>query len=357
MSTNEPARDTRPGPGSSPVNAAGVVVVSAVMALIAVLALYALWSFWPGPVPAGTGAAASAVPQPATFTYFRWEVTLSREQQYFLIVAVAGVVGAMLHGLRSLVKYVGERAFVRSWVPSYLMLPFVGAVIATIVYLVLRAGLLPGASNASQPDPFGISAIGALVGWFSAQAAEKMKDVFETLFKAPDPGSDSITNRPTITAFVPAEGPPGTTVAITGTNLNSVRRVVFTADAEAMIVSQSDVALSVEVPGDAQDGPITLDPGPGQVTSTDSFVVTAPDEPDEPDVGLDSAEPEPSQPAPQPMPPPLGSSDPALAGAEGTGSVGTTEELAAAGMPGSSGRVGTTEELAAVGSAAIPGEP
>ncbi|KRB46534.1 hypothetical protein ASD90_22650 [Terrabacter sp. Root181] len=343
-----------------------MVIIATLMALTAAFALYALWSFWPAPLPA---ASATAVPGPTTFTYFRWDTTLTRDQQYFVIVAVAGVIGAMLHGLRSLAKYVGERKFVRSWIASYLLLPFVGAIIATIVYLVLRAGLLPGANSASQPDPFGITAIAALVGWFSAQAAEKMKDVFQTLFKAPDAGSDSITNNVTMTSFAPEEGPAGSTVVITGTNLNSVKRVVFTADAEATILSQSDTTLSVEVPGDAQDGSITLDPGPSEAASTGIFTVSPPppDGSDSDDgTGVISVVV-----TPHPVAPQLGtdgsvaltasemtaSAPTASTMSDSAGRVGTIEELADVGMVGSTGRVGTTDELAAVGAANIAGEP
>ncbi|GAB3047519.1 hypothetical protein GCM10027053_01700 [Intrasporangium mesophilum] len=364
QATQEP-QETRPGPGSKPVSATGVVIVASLMALTAAFALYALWSFWPAPL-----APSLAAPPPAKFTYFRWEVTLTRDQQYFVIVAVAGVIGSMLYGLRSLAKYVGERKFVKSWIPSYLLLPFIGAVIATIVYLALRAGLLPGANSASQPDAFGITAIAAMVGWFSAQAAEKMKEVFQTLFTKPDPGSDSITTTPatTMTDFTPKEGPPGTPVSITGTSLTSVKRVLFTADAEARILSQNDTTLDVEVPGDAQDGLITLDTGTSQVTSTDTFTVSPP-----PSDGSDSDDDtgtvvvvnaQPGQPgAGGPMSPQPAGGGPASGGPadggpagispDGLGLVGTTDELAAVGDLGSAGRVGSTEELEAVGSAEL----
>ena len=162
----------------------GVVILSAFMAAVALFALYGLWRFWPAPAPA-TGSAPAA----ANFSYFNWRLSLSRDQQFFVVVALAGVIGAMLHGLRSLAAYIGERYLFRSWIPYYALLPFVGGMLATIVYLVLRAGLLPGATAASQPDPYGIAAIAALVGLFSAQAAEKLKAVFETLLPRQRPAA------------------------------------------------------------------------------------------------------------------------------------------------------------------------
>ena len=152
---------TRTTVGGSPVSAVVVIILGVVMAAASMLALYGLWRFWPAPSPA-TGSA----PATARFSYFGWRLSLTRDQQFFVVVALAGAVGAMLHGLRSLSVYVGERYLFRSWIAYYALLPLVGGILATIVYLVLRAGLLPGATSSSQPDPYGITAIGALVGLF-----------------------------------------------------------------------------------------------------------------------------------------------------------------------------------------------
>jgi hypothetical protein len=262
--------------GGKDVSPAGIVIVTVLLALVAGLALFSMLSFWPLPLTRN-GTSAEAVSQTTLqttqFTYFRWQVNLTRDQQYFVIVALAGVLGAMIHGLRSLGFYVGNRAFVKSWIASYLLLPFVGAVIATIVYLVLRAGLLPGATSGSQPDPFGIAAIGAMVGWFSGQAAEKMKKVFEELFSQTPSGSDSITAKPTITKLAPRSGRPDVEVTITGTNLGLVDRVTFAGNAEADITSTGDTEVTVVVPQGAKTGPITLSGKADQVTSKDIFTV------------------------------------------------------------------------------------
>jgi hypothetical protein len=257
--------------GGSPVSVAGVVILGVLMAAVALLALYGLWRFWPAAPPA-TGAA----PATAKFGYFNWHLSLTRDQQFFVVVALAGTSGAMLHGLRSLSTYVGERYLFRSWIPYYALLPIVGGLLATIVYLVLRAGLLPGATNSSQPDPYGIAAVGALVGLFSAQAAEKLKAVFETLFTKAETGSQSVTDTamPAIAGFDPPQGPAGTSVVISGDNLGSVTGVAFTgADAPHFKVD-SENRLTVSVPNAATTGPITLRAGQEHVASETSFTVT-----------------------------------------------------------------------------------
>jgi hypothetical protein len=264
-------RPPRTTVGVSPVSVAGVVILAVLMSAAAVLALYGLWRFWPTPPPA-TGLA----PRTARFSYFGWRVLLTRDQQFFVVVALAGAIGAMLHGLRSLATYVGERYLFRSWIIYYALLPLVGALLATIVYVVLRAGLLPGSTASSQPDPYGITAIAALVGLFSAQAAEKLKAVFETMFTKTEPGSQSVTDiaLPAIKGFKPGKGPAGTPVVISGDNLTSVTGVAFTGADAPRFQIDSAKSLTVSVPNGATSGPITLHSGADRVSSGKDFTVT-----------------------------------------------------------------------------------
>lgn len=257
--------------GASPVSVTGVVLIGTLMAAVAVLALYGLWRFWPAPPPA-TGHA----PETGAFSYFSWHLTLTRDQQFFAVVALAGVIGSMLHGLRSLSTYIGERYLFRSWIPYYLLLPLIGGLLSTIVYLVLRAGLLPGATGNSQPDPYGVTAIGALVGLFSAQTAEKLKAVFETLFTKTEPGSQSVTDiaMPVISGFQPQSGPAGQVVVITGSDLTSVTGVAFSGTNAPLFRANSGRQLTVAVPEGAATGPITLQAGQGCVVSDSDFTVT-----------------------------------------------------------------------------------
>jgi hypothetical protein len=270
-STRSRARpQTRTAVGGSSVSAPGVVILAIFVAAVSLFALYGLWRFWPAPSPA-TGSAPAA----ATFSYFNWHLSLTRDQQFFVVTALAGVIGAMLHGLRSLSTYIGERYLFRSWIAYYALLPLVGGLLATIVYLVLRAGLLPGATSSSEPDPYGIAAIAALVGLFSAQAAEKLKAVFETLFTKPEAGSQSVADiaKPAISGFDPPQGPAGTSIVISGDNLTSVTGVAFTG-ADALFKIDSESRLTVLVPDGAATGPITLHVGQEHVASDKNFTVT-----------------------------------------------------------------------------------
>jgi hypothetical protein len=62
--------------------------------------------------------------------------------------------------------------------------PIIGSVLALVFYLVIRGGLL-SVSNGAAGDlnPFGVAAIAGMVGMFSKQAADKLKETFDNLFR------------------------------------------------------------------------------------------------------------------------------------------------------------------------------
>src|ERR671936_346586 len=90
----------------------------------------------------------------------------SRESLFFVMVAFAGALGAIVHSLRSLVIYIGTRELRRHWVPFYVVRPILGAAIGTIFYVVLRAGLFSPSSGSQTESPYGFAAVGPLAGRF-----------------------------------------------------------------------------------------------------------------------------------------------------------------------------------------------
>jgi hypothetical protein len=149
------------------------IFIAATIGLLA--AAFALW-------PPETGVAKIAE---------TWIPT--REQNLLLLMAVLGGIGAMAYVLRSFSTYVGERKLVWSWVPAYILVVFLGAALATITYIVLRAGLI-GANGAAEGNTWGFAAVAALVGLFNAQTASKLKEVFEAVFAQAQQGKDSLTD-------------------------------------------------------------------------------------------------------------------------------------------------------------------
>jgi hypothetical protein len=169
------------GFGECPVRPSVIALCAVAFAVLGLVLLYALWQFWPP-----TLAVDAKVKPFYQFRFLWWTFFISREKNLLVIVAISGALGAMIYVVRSFFRYVGERNLRYSWLLSYFLSPLAGGILATAVYIVLRAGLISG--GGTTPDPFGFAATGVLVGMFVQQAAEKMKMVFESLF-APAPTS------------------------------------------------------------------------------------------------------------------------------------------------------------------------
>ena len=179
----EGARPKRTGVGASLVGPVGIILMSAYLILTTIFLLYGLVQFWP---PSTTESASS----PVTFLF--WTLSISDEVRLIIIVAMAGALGSLVHALRSLYWYVGNRELVMSWLLMYILLPFVGATLALVFYFVIRGGFFSPEATIEQTSPFGFAGLGALVGMFSEQAVLKLKEVAETLLSPPQQGRDTV---------------------------------------------------------------------------------------------------------------------------------------------------------------------
>ena len=83
--------------------------------------------------------------------------------------------------------FVGNRRFVGSWTWWYLLRPFIGVALALLIYFAVRGGLIAASTGAGGLSPYGVAAIAGMAGLFSKQATDKLREVFETLFKTDHP--------------------------------------------------------------------------------------------------------------------------------------------------------------------------
>jgi hypothetical protein len=168
-----------------------IVALLVFIVLAAALLLYCIWAFWPTQQARAAGGVV-ALKQDQKLVFLGAHFTTSLDVVLFVIVAAAGALGGVVHTMRSLTWYVGNRHLRWSWVPFYVMLPLVGASAATVFYLVLRAGLFSPSATTTQVNPFGFAAIAGLVGLFSEQAMEKLHDVFGSLLAPARRGADRV---------------------------------------------------------------------------------------------------------------------------------------------------------------------
>ena len=243
------------GPGGSDVSTKGIVFLALYLVVAILLCFYGLIVLWPGPspsgqVPPGKAAAAptstptatppsdgttqsslatatpvstltltpsatlssdrlaqaspaesasvgTATPTPtpsaerARIRIFFWHFEIWDEVRLLLIVILAGALGSLVHTVRSVYWYVGNRKLKWSWLAKYVLQPFAGSALAVIFYVVVRGGFFSPQTTFENTSPFGFAALAALVGLFSEQAVLKLKTVAETVLERPAPGANA----------------------------------------------------------------------------------------------------------------------------------------------------------------------
>jgi hypothetical protein len=183
-----PAPPERPAPGNAFVPHYVIVFLFVLTGVVAVLVLYSLWTWWPEATLAGQ----TPTRKPQHVTWLWWDFDVQRETLFFVVVALGGLLGGLVHTVRSLSWYVGNRRLRWSWVPFNLMLPIVGALGGTVFYVVLRAGLFSPSGRADEASPFGFTAVAMLVGLFSEHAMEKLRQIAANVFAERPTGKDHV---------------------------------------------------------------------------------------------------------------------------------------------------------------------
>jgi hypothetical protein len=112
-----------------------------------------------------------------------WKGEIGDDARLILIVLCAGALGSYVHAATSFASYVGNRRLVLSWAWWYVLRPFIGTALALIFYFVVRGGLLATGTAASDMSAFGVAAVAGLVGMFSKQATDKLRELFDNLFR------------------------------------------------------------------------------------------------------------------------------------------------------------------------------
>lgn len=169
------------------------LVIGSYVILLNLLLLNFLVTVWPSATPLD--------PQKSTPVFLLlgkwWPVSIGLETSYLLIVILSGALGSYIHLATSFADYVGNRRLEPSWLWWYILRPFIGMALALVVYFVVRAGLITG-GDAQSMSASGVAAIAGMCGLFSKQATDKLRDVFETLFRTRTEveRADALSERP-----------------------------------------------------------------------------------------------------------------------------------------------------------------
>ena len=137
----------------------------------------------------GFNTTTTLVEQNATLRKISIQSVLSsviREQALITVSLVFGTLGASIHGLTSLSIWLSSKKFKRTFLFWYLTRPPIGAALALVVYLLLRATLLGPSvvalDKSAVINGFGVAGLSALVGLMTPQITRKLRDVFDQFF-------------------------------------------------------------------------------------------------------------------------------------------------------------------------------
>ena len=138
-------------------------------------------------------------------------VGASWDYRLLLISLWFGALGSLLHAGSSFASFVGNRQLLGSWLPWYIVRPFLGAGLAAVFYVVVRAGLATtGGMPLADVSHFTVAAAAALVGLFTHRATVKLGEVFDAIFPpregnqhADTLGGEQSATAPRITALSP----------------------------------------------------------------------------------------------------------------------------------------------------------
>ncbi len=109
-------------------------------------------------------------------------ISISMETRVLLLIILSGTLGAYIHFGTSFIVFEGEDRLHKVFTFWYLLRPFLGAALALLVYFVFRGLLLNAGTTTNDINLYGMVAIAGLVGMFSKQAIEMLREIFDDLF-------------------------------------------------------------------------------------------------------------------------------------------------------------------------------
>lgn len=249
-----------------------------VLPVTLVYLLFKVFPTYPWPViDEKTNALVGSLP----IYFFRWSVSTSLEDRLLLLVIVAGALGSYIHAATSYADFRGNKQFNASWTLWYVLRPMIGVCLALILYFATRGGLLlliingADATRASSINPFGVAAIAGLTGMFSKTAADKLAEVFTTLFKSQgdENRKDGLATLPppVIKSIVPNQGTAegGDELIITGSGFAAGVQVLIGDEPAVNVEVVNDTTIKADTPaGEVGPADVFVQNSDGQKTST-----------------------------------------------------------------------------------------
>ncbi len=141
----------------------------------------------------------SISPPASVSSFMKLNFPNSAQLQGPLIMIFAAAAGSSITTILGFLEHASEkRDFSVAYAPWYVARPLMGMLLGLVFYALIRAGLLLTVPPSEHPgttqlNEWGIAGIGALVGLFSKNAVEKLREVFSTMFSTRKASSDDET--------------------------------------------------------------------------------------------------------------------------------------------------------------------
>jgi hypothetical protein len=102
------------------------------------------------------------------------------------LIMIFGAGGALVHALRSLYGYVGNKQFEPNWAPFYFARPFEGAVLALLTIFMLEDSLIDALpATITLKNVWTVCGVAGLVGLFTDKALRKLEQIFDAVLTPP----------------------------------------------------------------------------------------------------------------------------------------------------------------------------
>ncbi|MBL7739583.1 MAG: hypothetical protein JNK14_10205 [Chitinophagaceae bacterium] len=168
-----------------------------------------------------------------------------------LLVAMGGFLGNMIHVATSFTTFVGAGKFKRSWILWYCVKPFTAGALAMGLYFVFRAGFLNMSDGGGSINLYGLMTLSILTGLFTDKATEKLKEIFEVIFKAKDVRPDALVDAFKIMGIAPMQIEKGkeNKLTLTGENLDKQKWAIFINDEPVtnLVVTKASIAFTYTI--------------------------------------------------------------------------------------------------------------
>jgi len=193
--------------------------------------------------------------------YYKRNELLHINTLLLILVGLGGFVGNMIHVATSFTTFVGAGKFKKSWLLWYCIKPFTAAALAIGIYFVFRGGFLNMSDGGASINLYGLMTISLFAGLFTDKATEKLKEVFEVLFRSKEDRPDPLVSKFKIVSISPliVEKDKVNKMTLTGEKLDTEKFKISinNEDVSDIKISAGTITFDYTIP-DTQNNKKTL---------------------------------------------------------------------------------------------------